>query len=959
MERISLLNTGVVSFAEGDVYDKLNQSGQTYPKIVLTLNNLTDAEEGRKTVDCTLFYIDRLTDNEDNKLSIQSVGVTVLDQIKTRLEQEYIDWDYTADQFTPFTEKFADLCAGVFTSTTIEMSMGDVCEEEGEYKEKILQIYHPGTYDVTAYTKAEVLYKERKNEETKEVYFDLTPSTPFVSEVIKPDDDRNVLSQVTVSANAEKVDIDETITANGDYDFSKDVFIDKAKVTVEVPPTPTQIKDSYIYYNGQEDHITPDDGYNLSEVIVHTGIPEENPVVDIVENGQTVITNNDWNALIKTATINVNVPIKEEETKSITLTKNRTTTTVAPTEGKTLSQVDVTVDIPRERPSVTITENGSTTIAPQADNAMLTAVDLTVDVPSDKVPTQEKSVSYSTNGTREVTPDEGYNLSKVNVEVNIPLQIKKEVTGSTNVWTYAVRPDDGYAAIREVEFTVDIPRERPRVTITENGETTIRPEGEGAILTAVDLDVNVPNVPTPTQSREVDITENGTTVVEPSLEGYDLSRVTINVNVPQKEEETKSVTITENGTTTVTPNEGKVLSQVDVTVDVPNVPTPTQEKEVSIDTNGTTVVTPDEGYDLSKVTVNVNVPEKTLEDRWYSVSLPTESGETSITEEILPDTADGMAKVNLSVSVDAQRFEETYTENGDYSIDPTSPYLFTNGTIHVNVSQKEEETKSVTITENGTTTVTPTEGKTLSQVDVTVDVPATGRLVVPNRGYKFGGIGATDIGSSVVAYTYAFPDIFDFSQVEDFSLMFANSAGLTSIPNIDMTKATNIDKMFWSDRSLTSVNLLLGNSCTSAQQTFNYCTSLTSVDISGSTIQDWRNCFYGCQQLETVHINMSSATMFSNMFYAPKKPYTFAITDLSIGAFGSVFDNFSYTLDLRCLNALTTESVTNISNDVAIVYDNSGTYTIIFNTDVFNAISDEVMTNFTGKGWTITSADAS
>ena len=923
MERISLLNTGVVSFAEGDVYDKLNQSGQTYPKIVLTLNNLTDAEEGRKTVDCTLFYIDRLTDNEDNKLSIQSVGVTVLDQIKTRLEQEYIDWDYTADQFTPFTEKFADLCAGVFTSTTIEMNMGNVCEEEGEYKEKILQIYHPGTYDVTAYTKAEVLYKERKNEETKEVHFDLTPSTPFVSEVIKPDDDRNVLSQVTVSANAEKVDIDETITANGDYDFSKDVFIDKAKVTVEVPPIPTQEKFIELYYNNQREEVTPDEGYNLSKVTVLSSIPEENPVVDIVENGQTTITNQGWNALIKTATINVNVPIKEEETKSVTITENGTTT-VSPTEGKTLSQVDVTVD-----------------------------------VPSDKVPTQEKSVSYSTNGTREVTPDEGYNLSKVNVEVNIPLQIKKEVTGSTNVWTYAVRPDDGYAAVREVEFTVDIPRERPRVTITENGETTIRPEGEGAILTAVDLDVNVPNVPTPTQSREVDITENGTTVVEPSLEGYDLSRVTINVNVPQKEEETKSVTITENGNTTISPTEGKVLSQVDVTVDVPNVPTPTQEKEVSIDTNGTTVVTPDEGYDLSKVTVNVNVPEKTLEDRWYSVSLPTESGETSITEEILPDTADGMAKVNLSVSVDAQHFEETYTENGDYSIDPTSPYLFTNGTIHVNVHQKEEETKSVTITENGTTTVTPTEGKTLSQVDVTVDVPATGRLVVPNRGYKFGGIGATDIGSSVVAYTYAFPDIFDFSQVEDFSLMFANSAGLTSIPNIDMTKATNIDKMFWSDRSLTSVNLSLGNSCTSATETFNYCTSLTSVDISGSTIQNWNNCFYGCQQLETVHINMSSATRFSNMFYAPNKPYTFAITDLSIGSFGSSFDNFSYTLDLKCLNALTTESVTNISNDVAIVYYNSGTYTIIFNTDVFNAISDEVMTNFTGKGWTITSADAS
>ena len=235
IERISLLNNGIVSFAEGDVYDLLNHSGQTYPKVVLTLNNITDAEEDRKTVDCTFFYIDRLTDNGDNKISIQSVGITVLNQIKTRLEQEFADWEYTADQFTPFTEKFADLCAGVFTSTTIDLSMEDLCEEEGEYKEKILQIYHPGTYDVTSYTKAEVLYEKKKEEETKEVHYELTPANSSVSEIIKPDDDKNVLSQVTVSANAEKVDINETITANGDYDFSQDVFIDKAKVTVNVP----------------------------------------------------------------------------------------------------------------------------------------------------------------------------------------------------------------------------------------------------------------------------------------------------------------------------------------------------------------------------------------------------------------------------------------------------------------------------------------------------------------------------------------------------------------------------------------------------------------------------------------------------------------------------------------------------------------------------------------------------
>lgn len=195
MERISLLNNGVVSFAEGDVYELMNNDKQTYPKVVLTLNNITDAEEGRKTIDCTLFYIDRLTDNGDNKISIQSVGITVLDQIKTHIEDEFADWDYTTDQFTPFTEKFADLCAGVFTSTTIELSLGDLCTEEGEYKEKILQIYHPGTYDVTSYTKAEVLYKEAKDEEAKEVTITENGET-----TITPTSG-NLLSSVKITTN--------------------------------------------------------------------------------------------------------------------------------------------------------------------------------------------------------------------------------------------------------------------------------------------------------------------------------------------------------------------------------------------------------------------------------------------------------------------------------------------------------------------------------------------------------------------------------------------------------------------------------------------------------------------------------------------------------------------------------------------------------------------------------------
>ena len=72
-----------------------------------------------------------------------------------------------------------------------------------------------------------------------------------------------------------------------------------------------------------------------------------------------------------------------------------------------------------------------------------------------------------------------------------------------------------------------------------------------------------------------------------------------------KPEQAKSVAITENGTTTVTPDDGYVLSSVDVDVNVPS--KPEQAKSVTITENGTTEITPDEGYTLSGASVSVNV----------------------------------------------------------------------------------------------------------------------------------------------------------------------------------------------------------------------------------------------------------------------------------------------------------------------------------------------------------------
>ena len=129
---------------------------------------------------------------------------------------------------------------------------------------------------------------------------------------------------------------------------------------------------------------------------------------------------------------------------------------------------------------------------------------------------QEKSVNITENGTTSVLPDAGYNLSKVDVTVDIP----------------------------------QLGHQEKYVYIKENGDTTVTPDA-GVSLEAVYINVNVP--PTPTQSKEVTITENGTTSIVPDA-GYDLSSVNVTVDVSS----TPIVTMTAAEYAAITPDSSTI-----------------------------------------------------------------------------------------------------------------------------------------------------------------------------------------------------------------------------------------------------------------------------------------------------------------------------------------------------------------------------------------------------------------
>lgn len=101
----------------GNVYDLNSTPDVNYSTVYITYQS-TNIDEVNKNHIVNLFYIDRLTDGFDNKLDIQNDGITTLTNIiNTIVYTEDIEISYPLS-FTPFNERFADECAGVFVTVT-------------------------------------------------------------------------------------------------------------------------------------------------------------------------------------------------------------------------------------------------------------------------------------------------------------------------------------------------------------------------------------------------------------------------------------------------------------------------------------------------------------------------------------------------------------------------------------------------------------------------------------------------------------------------------------------------------------------------------------------------------------------------------------------------------------------------------------------------------------------------
>lgn len=413
----------------------------------------------------------------------------------------------------------------------------------------------------------------------------------------------------------------------------------------------------------------------------------------LTENGRYVYKAHGapWDKVI--LDIAVQNPQAKYQVKSISVNENGHYDVIPDAEFDALTQVTLEVNVPTERKpeevlTQTISENGIHTFSSPADKTYSSVV-ITADVhPNTRL---EKEIHL--NGEYEYIGD----YRNASIVVDVPLKeevvLSKEITQNGN---YSYSPEVKGTVFSRADLTVDVhPNEALQRSYTENGIYNINGEWKDA-----EIAISVH----PTEQLVQNIIANG----EYNYDG-EYSGVTLNINVPMKPEDTFTRTLVSNGTYTIEPTaEGHVFSGGSVIVAVPS-DIHNQEKTALFISNTTTEITADEGYSgLSKVAIQVAVPDPVLQSKEVNPSLTAQTitadpgydalgrvTVSGVTSDIDPNITAGNIKSGTTIlgvtgTYDNRKPEETtsrtYTENGTYTIEPTSPNnVITEATVTVNV----------------------------------------------------------------------------------------------------------------------------------------------------------------------------------------------------------------------------------------------------------------------------------
>ena len=292
LQAIAAQEPSIRSVSDGDIYDALN-AAVDIKYGVFHITQDTHTTNGDLDVwGLNLFFIDRLLDNNENRLSIQSAGITILENVLKRFADTFGAEYMNNIVYTPFTQRFKDNCAGVFCKISISTVMDNLCAEGGKIvlvknQDKSIDITSNGQYSVTPDYGFSGLGSVDINvdvqgggcvasEETKTYTANGTYTiTPTSGDCISK-------ATVTVIVPSEEPVLQQKsidIAENGSYSLVPDAGVDglnRVDINVDVPPVP-------ITPNLQEKsiEITENGNYSLEPNWPYDGLSQVNITVDV------------------------------------------------------------------------------------------------------------------------------------------------------------------------------------------------------------------------------------------------------------------------------------------------------------------------------------------------------------------------------------------------------------------------------------------------------------------------------------------------------------------------------------------------------------------------------------------------------------------------------------------------------------------------------------------------------
>ena len=302
--------------------------------------------------------------------------------------------------------------------------------------------------------------------------------------------------------------------------------------------------------------------------------------------------------------------------------------------------------------------------------------------------------------------------------------------------------------------------------------------------------------------------------------------------------------------------------------------------------------------------------------------------------------------------------------------------------VYVNTPEpKEEQEKTVDITENGTTEVLPDENKVLSKVTVNANIPDTGELIetlIDNSGVLDSTEGTISVMEKVEQLVGKASGIKAFEGIATARAVFKSVKSFPSKATVNLPYATDVYQAFsyWNTEPIPIVEKLIVNApsinvsnnqacmgqmftynsgvkkvelnmpdgCQYMVSTFAQAKKLEEIVLNFSTknIKDYTQAFSGCTALKKINgvLDFSFATNVRYMFDNCN----------SLEEMRFEPNTLSLSISLPNSSKLTNESIQSIIDGLATV---TTAQTLTLRADVKARLTQTQLDTITGKNWNL------